>query len=426
MKTIILLCSIIALLAGPLVSGPLDGPEKLTLSVESVPLTKVLSMIAAQNGLNLVISDQVHGDVTVKLENVDLRTALDAILTANGYSYFLRDNVIVVKSTESAVAGELESRTVLLKYLDPVTAKKALDTRRSAKGQVIVLDRVADQGAKDDTYKANRILITDYASVIEHLVKLVTEMDIPERVILIDARILETTLTDTKKLGFAWPSSMSASITGLNDGSTSGGTGTTTSNTSMATHKLETGQWTWGTLSVAQVSLLLDMLNENGNSRLVSDPRISTVENNQAIIKITTVIPIQTINRFTEAAATQDIVSFQDEEIGITLKVTPRINENGKITMDVEPIVEDIIGYSGTAGNQKPIKASRSVKTRITVNDGETVALGGLVKEDNIVKIQKLPVLGSIPLLGRLLFSNSSKAKSTTDLIIMITPHIQP
>jgi len=156
----------------------------------------------------------------------------------------------------------------------------------------------------------------------------------------------------------------------------------------------------------------------------VSDPRITTLENHEAEFKFETIIPIQTVNRFTEGAATSDIVTFEDEEVGISLKVTPRINENGLVTMDVAPKVEDIIGYAGPADNQKPITASRSIQTRITVADGETVALGGLIKENNIETIQRVPLLGHIPLIGRLLFSNKRVEKTSTDLIILITPHI--
>jgi type IV pilus assembly protein PilQ len=424
MKTRILTIACTLLLLAASVGHSADPGEKISLSLESVPLVKVLNMIAVQNGLNLVISDNVKGDVTVKLENVDLRTALNAILTANGYTYILKDNIVIVKPLADATAGDFDTRAILLKYIDPVTAKKALDTRKSPKGMVVVLDKVAEGADKSQSYKPNKIVITDYPSVVDDLVKIVAEMDVPERVILIDAKIIETKIDDNSKLGFAWPSSISSKISGISDGSSSG-TSSTTNSTAMSSYDLENGQWTWGKLSVGQVDLVLDMLKQNGNSRLVSDPRITTIENNEAVIKITTIIPIQTINRFTEAASTQDIVTFQDEEVGITLKVTPRINEGGRITLDVEPIVEDIIGYSGTAGNQKPIKASRSVKTRVTVNDGETVALGGLVKEDNIIKTQKFPLLGSIPLIGSAFFTNRSKEKSTTDLIIMITPHIQ-
>jgi type II secretory pathway component GspD/PulD (secretin) len=166
------------------------------------------------------------------------------------------------------------------------------------------------------------------------------------------------------------------------------------------------------------------MLEQDGNSRLVSDPRITTLENHAAEFKFETVIPIQTINRFTEGASTSDIVTFEDEEIGISLQVLARINDSGNVTMDVHPVVEDILGYTGPTDNQKPITASRSITATITVQDGETVALGGLLKETEIERVQRVPLLGHIPLIGSALFSNKSTEKSSTDLLILITPHI--
>jgi len=117
-------------------ANPLETGQKISLALESVPLAKVLRMIADQNSLNLVMSDKVTGTVSVRLDNVDLRTALDAILTSNGLSYSIRDNIIVVKPQESTDAGELASQSVLLKYLDPITAKKALDSRKSQKARL--------------------------------------------------------------------------------------------------------------------------------------------------------------------------------------------------------------------------------------------------------------------------------------------------
>jgi type IV pilus assembly protein PilQ len=426
-KKLICLLSCLMVLAGTIGSAnPLGTGQKISLALESVPLAKVLRMIADQNGLNLVMSDKVTGTVSVRLDNVDLRTALDAILTSNGLSYSIRDNIIVVKPQESTDAGELASQPVLLKYLDPITAKKALDSRKSQKGQVLILDNTSGDQANPSAFHPNRILITDYPFVVDELVRLVEAMDVPERVILIEAKIVETTVDDKSTLGFVWPTGMSAKMSGVSDGTTTSGTSitTTTTNTAAGAYQPQTGEWTWGTLSVAQMEATMNFLMTNGNSRLLSDPRISTVENNEAEISIATVIPIQTINRFTEGAATQDIVTFQDVNVGISLKVTPRINEAGRITLDVEPTVEDIIGYSGFSGNQKPITSSRSIKTRITVNDGETAVLGGLMKETEITNVQRVPLLGHIPLLGSALFTNRSKEKSTTDLIIFITPHI--
>ncbi len=430
MKTTHLIIAACLALSGPLsaqTSG-LDSGERLTLTIESEPIAKVLNLIAVQNHLNLVLSDNVRGDVSVRLDNVDLRTALDAILKANGYAYFLRDNVIVVKDQNDAGPDDLSSEVITLKFIDPVTVKKALESRKSEKGQIIILDRSAEGKASDDTYAPNRILISDLPAVVSEMTKLVAAMDIPERVIQIEARILETTLDSKSQLGLQWPTSMSTKISGVDDGTGGSSTTTTTAttNNNLGALDVESGRWTWGRLSVGQLSAVLDLLNQNGNSKLISDPKITTLENHQAEIRSSTVIPVQTINRFTEGAATQDIVTFQDIDVAISLKVTPRLTGDGRITLEVEPTVEDIIGYSGTSGNQKPITSSRSVKTHITIADGESVALGGLLKENEIKKTQKFPILGEIPLLGKLLFTNTSKEKSTTDLIILITPHVLP
>ncbi len=412
---------VVLLLALPAYANDMLNKGSITLELEDVPLVSVLNMIASQNRLNLVISGDVKGNITMRLENVDVATALDAVLTANGYNYFLRDDIIVVKTAETDAAGELDSRLLTLKYLDPITAKKALESRISTKGKIVILDK-AQQGATGvATYQANRLLVTDYPNLLESLVALVEAMDVPERTILIEAKIIETTLDTKSNLGIAWPSQMTANLTGAE---TSSETTDNNTNGNAGFYNPADGRWTWGKLSVTELSLVLNALNQDGNSRLVSDPRITTLENHEAEFKFETVIPIQTVNRFTEGAATSDIVTFEDKEVGISLKVTPRINENGQITMDVAPKVEDIIGYAGPTDNQKPITASRSIQTRVTVADGETVALGGLIKENNIETIQRVPLLGHIPIIGRLLFSNKKVEKTSTDLLILITPHI--
>ncbi|PWB76451.1 hypothetical protein C3F09_00335 [candidate division GN15 bacterium] len=430
MKTLILFIAVGLAIGAQLLaqSSTLDSKERLTLSIESEPIAKVLNLIAVQNHLNLVLSDNVKGDVSVRLDNVDLRTALDAILTANGYAYFLRDNVIVVKDKKDASQDDLSSQVITLKFADPITVKKALEARRSEKGQIIILDRAQEGRASDERYSANRILISDLPSVVAEMTRLVADMDVPERVVQIEARILETTLDRKTNLGFEWPTAVSTKITGVDDGtgSTSTGTTTTTTNNNLGALDVQSGRWTWGRLSVGQLNAVLNLLQQSGNSKLISDPKITTLENHQAEITSATVIPVQTINRFTEAAQTQDIVTFQDIDVAISLKVTPRLTGDGKITLEVEPTVQDIIGYSGTNGNLKPITTSRSVKTHITVADGESVALGGMLKENDITKTQKFPLLGEIPLIGRLLFTSTSKEKSTTDLIILITPHVLP
>ncbi|KAA3633858.1 MAG: hypothetical protein DWP97_08280 [Calditrichaeota bacterium] len=402
-----------------------DG-EKLTLELEEVSLPMVLNMIAKQYNLNLVLASNVEGEVSIRLDQVDIQTALEAILYPNELNYYIKENVIIVKSNESESFGEFNSSVVTLKYADVNMVLEALITLKSPKGNVIILDKSGQNSSSDGTYTPNKLFISDYPSVVEGMLAAVEQLDKPERLISIAVKIIETQVDHSLKVGLNWPTQLNVSLAdaGIDPSASSTSTTSTSEETSGSLAKdLNSGNWVWGKLTVSELTTVLNLLEQNGNSKLISDPHVTTLENHEADITIATVIPIATINRFTEAASTQDIVTFYDEEVGISLKVTPRINENGLITLMVEPKIEDIIGYTGPADSQKPITISRSVKTRITVNDGETAALGGLLKENEIENRQKVPVLGSIPLLGSL-FTSKSTEKSTTDLIILITPTI--
>jgi len=401
---------------------------KLSMELESVALTTVLNMIAQQYELNLVVSGDVTGEISLRLENVEIETALEAILYPNGYNFYLKDDVIVVKPIEFDAVGELVSRVITLSYVEPITAKEAVESIKSAKGKVVVLDRTTeDNPTSRGQYAPNRLTITDYPSVVEKMIELIAEIDIAERLISIEVKIIETNIDAKSELGLSWPTAVTTTVgTGGVTTQTDNGTSSSSLTNYSVKHDLNQGGWVWGTLSVEQVSAVLSLLEESGDSRLVSDPHVTTLENHEAVIKSETIMPIPTVTRFTEGAATQDIQTFYDEEVGISLVVTPRINGDGKITMDVEPTVEDIIGFTGSVEAQKPITKSRSIKTRITVQDGETAALGGLLKEDIIKRKRRVPLLGHIPLLGSLLFTSTSEEQTTTDLIILITPKIMP
>ncbi len=400
-------------------SSPIDPDKRLTLNMEEVPIQSVLNMIAKQHNLNLVISGNVSGEISLRLEDVNINTALETILGPMGYNFYIKDDVIIVKPYENFASGELESRSVTLRYIDPETVVKALESIKSIKGKVVVLEK--NTKSQTVNYKANRVLLVDFPHVVIEMIALIDKIDLPERVISIEAKIIETQIDNKSEIGFSWPTSLSASLGQSGSESTeeafSGSDGS-------GTYDPNSGSWTWSTMTVGQMGLVLNMLEQNGNSKLLSDPRITTLENHEAVIKIETIIPIATVSRFTEGSATSDIVTFQDQEVGISLTVTPRINEDGRITLTVFPKVEDIIGYTGPIDSQKPITTSRSIQTTITVNDGETAVLGGLLKEDIIEIEYKVPLLGHIPLLGKLLFTTKKEEKTTKDLIILITPKI--
>ncbi len=414
---------IIALMALALLStavaGSMEDSGTLSIDVQEVPIGTVLTMIAQQKSLNIVVSGNVDVLVSLRLEDVEVEHALQALLYPAGFNYYLSDNVIVVKPIERDAVGELASRIVTLDHQDPNTVRDALEARRSVKGSIAVLDKT--QGRTE--FSSSQIMITDFPNVLDELVALAHELDQEQKMIMIAVKIIETKVDDESNLGLSWPDMISATL-----GASSSSSDDTEESGIDATamYNPNDGSSVWGMLSVGQLDGVLNMLVQDGRSKLLSDPRVTTLDGHQAEIKVQTIIPIPTVNRFTEGASTSDILTFQDVEVGLAVMVTPKLSANGKITLDVSGRIEDIIGYAGPVDNQKPITSSRSIETIVQVKNGETVVLGGLYKEDHIKQTKKVPLLGSIPFLGKLLFTSTSEEKNTTDLTILITPTVLP
>jgi general secretion pathway protein D len=201
--------------------------------------------------------------------------------------------------------------------------------------------------------------------------------------------------------------------------------GASSGTTGALSKSLNGGGWVWGTFTAANVQTALDLMLESGHSKLLSDPNLTTESNKPAEIEVSTTIPIQTLNRFTEGAVVQDIVSFQELDVGIKLKVLARVTDSIFISMEVNPIIEEITGFTGPSDNLRPITSNREVKTTVRVRDGETLVIGGLLKDSEFKIIRKVPLLGHIPLLG-VLFQHQTKQVERTDLTVFITPTILP
>jgi general secretion pathway protein D len=358
----------------------------------------------------------------LRLEDVEVEPALQALLYPAGFNYYFSDNVVVVKPVAIDAVGELSSQLVTLYHQDPISVRDALEARTSTKGAIAILDQT--QGTTE--FSPSQILITDFPAVLEQLVTLAHELDQEPRMISIAIKIIETKLDDASNLGFSWPAELSASLGAANGEGSDIGDVQLVGSGATGTYNPNNGSYVWGTLTVNQLNGVLNLLLQNGRSKLLSDPHITTLDGHQAEIRVEKIIPIPTVSRFTEAASTSDIMTFQDEEVGLSVLVTPKMSGNNKITLHVDTRIEDIIGFAGPVDNQKPITSMRSIKTVVQVANGETVALGGLYKEDYIESTKKFPLLGSIPILGKLLFTSTSKDKTTTDLMILITPTVLP
>jgi type IV pilus secretin PilQ/predicted competence protein len=405
-------------------SGPDHRGNLLTMDFKSADLKNVLRLIGEQNGLNIVAGPDVSGSVTVHLKDVSVDEALRNILMANGYHFVRDDNVILVEPKGEAEEQPRESRSMrvfYLNYVDGGDIKSALDGILSKDGKVQTFSRTMVKTGDDNTKvaRSDAIIVYDRPEVIDNVEEAIRSLDVPEPQVMIEARIIETLYTKEDQRGIAWPNTFQLLYSKLSlEEKYQSSTGTSGGTTEQIAHAFQ-----WGRLSVKDFQAAIDILSQEQNSKLVSNPRITTLNNQEAEIAVTTSVPIQTVNRFNIANESQDVASYEYIDIGVTLKVTPRVNEGNSITMEVSPSVEEISGYSGPVDSPVPITTKRSTTTQVRVKDGETIIIGGLLKNNRGETISKLWLLGDIPVLGQL-FRHRALKEDRTDLTIFITPHI--
>jgi len=165
----------------------------------------------------------------------------------------------------------------------------------------------------------------------------------------------------------------------------------------------------------------LEILNSRTDTNIISNPRITTLNNQEAKIIVGTIVPIP-LYEYSTDTGTRIISGYENQKIGVQLVVTPNINEQKYITLDVVPSVDEITGWTGP-DNERPIISTRSATTKVMIKDGQTLVIGGLISEKKVKYKKKVPILGDIPILG-LLFTKKEDTVDKTDLLIFITPRI--
>lgn len=395
--------------------------QNVSTKFAGASIQEVLRVLARQYSLNLVVGGDIQGSVTVQLDNVTLSDVLNSILKTHGYHYVVDNNVILVKPFELNINGELSTKVFKLKYLDGFNLKTTLEPLLSPKGK---LEALISENVKDEIDKRSDIIVvTDLWENINTFKEIIGSLDIPSKQLNIEVRLVEMLVSDEKQVGINLPKSVQVSLTGAE----------TTAPVSKS--QQQSGQqkffsaWyelpeiddklSWGVLTVDELKASLDYLARDNNSRLVSNPKVTALDNKKAVINVGTVVPIQEVSR----GISGDLISFKEKEVSLHLEVIPRINEGGLITLQVHPQLEEIIGYTGPADYPQPITSKREVATTVNVKDGETIVIGGLIKEVNTKVVEKIWLLGDIPIL-KYLFSHRSTKKEKTDLLIFITPKI--
>jgi general secretion pathway protein D len=261
----------------------------------------------------------------------------------------------------------------------------------------------------------NSIIIISAPQDWEKIERIIRDLDVRRQQVLVEALIVEVTLDHESTLGFDWRVLLD--------------TGTeldalAQSNTGLLSESVATGGLaglTVGLLdgTIPDVYAILNANKENTNFKILSTPEIVTIENQEASINIGEEIPFLTSSRVDEN--NNVIQTYDYKDVGITLKITPQINETGYITMDINQSIKKIV--EGTELLENPSLYSRDITSKVTVKDRRTIVIGGLIRDDVTTIEKKVPLLGDIPLLGWL-FRKQTKQRNRTNLMIFLTPHI--
>ena len=441
---------------------PLD-PGNITVNFKGADIRTVLSYISEVSGVDIVPAPDVKGVIDLKLTNKPWKTALDIILRNYGFAYEREGDIIRVVTVDNLKMEELATQTFGLNYgksKDVVTAIK---------------DIVSDRGKVMYDDRTNIVLVTDIPTNIYKIGQVIEKLDKQTPQVLIEARIIETVLDDTEKLGIDWnvkisvagakrpttmpfeyfkppfttfgkdgnpyfPQVQTANPTGTTT-STTGGTATTSTTTAsefpsasgpdgvFAFPFAPTDQFTFGTLDFSEFSAVLEMIKSRSNTDIVSNPRIATLNNSQALINVGQTLNLPKYER-NSTTGKMEITGYDAKDLGIILTVTPHINEKNEIVVDLAPVISDLLRYDTldkASGIVAPVFSTRQAKTQIMIRDGDTIFIGGLIKENDVNVKRKLPflgdLLGDIPYLG-LAFTKKETIKQKTELIFFITVNI--
>ena len=459
MRSLILTVTLICLLAAPSYLTASGQSAKMmdllentveSFEVHDTPIEDVLRLLASQNNLNLIIGPDSMGSVSLRFSEVSLKSAFDAILRAKGYSYNIYDNIMLVLAPDSLERVQglgRETKLFKLKYADARDVKTTLDTAKvlSPWGQVSIYYRAMRTDAVkayslkpgldfiegktidlrepvpfDKTPMQTRsdiVIVTDLPPRLEKVAKLIDILDQPSRQVMIEVHFVETILNDDKQLGIDWYNMLEV------DGSYQGRTNWEFGGISEdAVGVREGGILQFGSLSATRSGAVLQTLVKNDNSKLLSQPSITTLDNQAASI---TVGVTTWIEERTGSVSTGDVqITYRERQVPIELVVVPHILHGDEILLEIRPRVEEITGFQEGVGNLSlPLISTRTADSRVQVIDGQTAVIGGLITEKNRYVEKKVWGLSSLPMIGHL-FRHQVKEKSRSDLSIFITPRI--
>jgi type II secretory pathway component GspD/PulD (secretin) len=367
--------------------------------------------LAEKGNLNIITGPGVTGGrISIHMKDVPIEQAVNLVVRAAGLAYERIGRSILVADLRTLKEETgLSSYVVDLQYADAADVQAAL-VNLSAKISV-------DTGG-------NRLIVVTSPRVIAEIQEIVAVMDVPAKQVMLEARIVEVSTNDLKELGIDWDLLNRQTFIVVQGAPAPAPVGQFPSELPFVSGNALRNSINQTTVQAKAFEAAIDLLIREGSARVLAQPKIATLNGRTATMLIGQRIPYtisSTVFAGGGAAPTQRI---EKEEVGIKLDITPLINADGYITTTIRPEVSTVTGFTGENGDL-PIVATRQASTTVRLKDGNSVIIGGLLSEDKTTVVTKVPILGSIPLIG-LLFQHQSIQTRKTDLVIEVTPRILP
>ena len=441
------------------------------LDLKNIDILDVLKLISQKSALNIVAGQNVTGRITVYLKNMEVQEALKIIVDAYGWAFAKEGQVLKVMTAKDFETkygykfGEtLQTRIVQLLFANVPDVLAVLNQVKSASGKIISdeksntlilmdspskleeMDKIIKRidvpvqtevfdlsyaKAEDISKKiaealtpslgkmrfderSNKVIVSDSPSKMSDIKRIIGAFDEKDKQVLIEAKIMQITLNDDNKLGVDWEAIVSNyqkldfkssfSVLGTND---------------------KRGRLSIGTLSTDDYTALVEALQTVGRTNILSNPSVTTVNNKEAKILVGSTQPYVTSTTTTPASGpttTAETVNFI--EVGVKLYVTPTIHNDDYITMKIKPEVSSVVTTITTGNNNSiPVVETSQAETTVNIKNGVTIVIGGLIKDQKVKSVKKVPVLGDIPLLG-FAFKSNTDTVDKTEIVIFLTPKI--
>ncbi len=452
-------------------AAALSNSGNVTVDFKDADIQNVLRVISFKSGVNIVAGKDVVGTVTIRLVDVPWEKALDVVLKTYGYAYDRDDTIVRVTTLDNLKKGELSTEVFTLNYSQAAEVEKSLK------------DMLSERGKIRSDVRSNTVIVTDMPTILQGVQKVVERLDRKTPQVLIHAKVIELTLGDADKMGVKW--NIDASLSGSTRPTTfpfnarqrsgiaqflPGGKETYTSkSTSAPVVDGDTGivttpaittytttrnasfpegpgfavddlgaqfanlqptfpvalpsDFKFGTIDMSQFKAVLQMIESRKDSKVLSEPHIVTLNNKEAKILVGDVISIPLFER-NSSTGKMEITGYTNKDVGVRLAVTPTVNDANEIVVSVHPEITTLLGYDEiTADIKAPHFTTREAVTQVRIKSGQTIAIGGLIKEEKSTTKTKVPFLGDAPLIGKL-FKHHETAVIKTDILFFMTVEV--